>query len=429
MVKRLGVRRFVAVLGVLALAGPLSAQEVVDLPAADRDLPVDFEGVFRVGALDGEDWETFGEIEGLAFDEAGNLYVFDRQSSRVVVVDPEGAFLREIGQPGEGPGELRMPVTFTVLRDGTVIVADIGHRAYSLFGPDGTFQRLVSMGGDGGMIRMGDLAPDPRGGAVFSGGGNTVVAMSNGPGPGEPEQPTTRPIERIGLDGSEVDVTVVAEAWLPPRGEPSELSGGGMSFRMSMAGPRTFEPGLYMSPLPDGGVVYADSSAYAVKVVGPAGTVQRILRRPHKPRPVTEAIEDAEKKRQLDELEAGAGPQLRMIAAGPGGGQAQAVSQDAIKEMMRGRIDQMRFYPELPVLMTLRTGWNGKIWAVRRGEEPTSPGPIDVLTSGGQYVGTFDAGELDLPAAFGPEGLVAFVERDEFDVPTVVVNRLPVILR
>jgi hypothetical protein len=279
------------------------------------------------------------------------------------------------------------------------------------------------------MIRMGDLAPDPRGGAVFSGGGNTVVAMSNGPGLGEPEQPTTRPIERVGLDGSEVDVTVVAEAWLPPRGEPTELSGGGMSFRMSMAGPRTFEPGLLMGPLPDGGLVYADSSAYAVKVVGPAGSVQRVLRRPHEPRLVTEAIEDAEKKRQLDELEAGAGPRLRMIAAGPGGGQAQPVGQDAIKEMMRGRIDQMRFYPELPVLMNLRTGWNGKIWAVRRGEEPTSPGPIDVLTSGGQYVGTFDAGELDLPAAFGPEGLVAFVERDEFDVPTVVVKRLPAILR
>jgi hypothetical protein len=429
MVKRFGVRRFVGILGVLALAGPLSAQEVVDLPSADRDLPVDFEEVFRVGALDGENWETFGEIEGLAFDEAGNLYVFDRQSSRVVVVDPTGGFLREIGQPGEGPGELRMPVTFTVLRDGTVIVADMGHRAYSLFGSDGTFQRLVSMGGDGGMIRIGDLAADPRGGAVFSGGGNTVVAMSRGPGQGEPEQPTTRPIERIGLDGSEVDVTVVAEAWLPPRGEPTELSGGGMSFRMSMAGPRTFEPGLYMSPLPDGGVAYADSSTYAVKVAGPGGTLQRILRRHFEPRPVTEGIEDAEKKRQLDELEAGDGPQLRMIASGPGGGQAQAVSQDAIKEMMRGRIDQMRFYPELPVLMNLRTGWTGKIWALRRGEEPTVPGSLDVLTPAGQYVGTFPAGDLELPTAFGPEGVVAFLERDEFDVPTVVVKRLPAALR
>jgi hypothetical protein len=36
---------------------------------------------------------------------------------------------------------------------------------------------------------------------------------------------------------------------------------------------------------------------------------------------------------------------------------------------------------------------------------------------------------MELPAAFGPEGLVAFIERDELDVPTVVVKRLPAVLR
>ena len=30
-----------------------------------------------------------------------------------------------------------------------------------------------------------------------------------------------------------------------------------------------------------------------------------------------------------------------------------------------------------------------------------------------------------MPSAFGPDGLVAFVERDELDVQTVVVKRLP----
>jgi hypothetical protein len=79
--------------------------------------------------------------------------------------------------------------------------------------------------------------------------------------------------------------------------------------------------------------------------------------------------------------------------------------------------------------MNLRTGWSGKIWALRRGEEPTVPGSLDVLTPAGQYVGTFPSGALDLPAAFGPEGLVAFLELDEFDVPTVVVQRLPAVLR
>jgi len=52
-----------------------------------------------------------------------------------------------------------------------------------------------------------------------------------------------------------------------------------------------------------------------------------------------------------------------------------------------------------------------------------------VLTPAGQYVGTFAAGSMKLPGAFGPGGLAAFIERDELDVPSVVVKRRPAVLR
>lgn len=52
-------------------------------------------------------------------------------------------------------------------------------------------------------------------------------------------------------------------------------------------------------------------------------------------------------------------------------------------------------------------------------------GSIDLLTPDGRYLGTFAAEATTMPSAFGPDGLVAFVERDELDVPTVVVRRLP----
>ena len=115
--------------------------------------------------------------------------------------------------------------------------------------------------------------------------------------------------------------------------------------------------------------------------------------------------------------------QLRMI--GPGGGAAQAISQDAIKEMMRGQIEQMQFFPEVPVIRGLQTTWSGKIWVQRRGEEPVSDGPIDVLNTEGHYVGSYPTGEMEMPSSFGPDGLTAYVEMDEFDVPTIVVRRLP----
>ena len=77
----------------------------------------------------------------------------------------------------------------------------------------------------------------------------------------------------------------------------------------------------------------------------------------------------------------------------------------------------------------LQTGWEGMIWVLRRGEEPDSDGPIDLLARDGRYIGTLAAGTTAMPSAFGPDGLVAFREQDEFDVSRVVVKRLPPELR
>ena len=51
--------------------------------------------------------------------------------------------------------------------------------------------------------------------------------------------------------------------------------------------------------------------------------------------------------------------------------------------MIQGQIEQMMFYPELPVLMAVDASWSRKIWAKRMGKEPTEEGPIDVLTPAG----------------------------------------------
>ena len=85
----------------------------------------------------------------------------------------------------------------------------------------------------------------------------------------------------------------------------------------------------------------------------------------------------------------------------------------------------MEFYHEVPVVRTLRTSWGGTIWVGRRGEEPASDGPIDLLTPDGRYIGTLAANATAMPSAFGPDGLVAFIETNELDVQTVVVKRLP----
>lgn len=121
---------------------------------------------------------------------------------------------------------------------------------------------------------------------------------------------------------------------------------------------------------------------------------------------------------------------MQMVIGGvAGGGRATAIDPDAIKEMQRGQIEQLEFFPELPVIVGLAASWNGKIWVQRRGREPQDLGPIDVLTPAGAYAGTMPAGATEIPDAFGPDGLAAWIESGDFDVPVVVVRRLPAILR
>ena len=87
------------------------------------------------------------------------------------------------------------------------------------------------------------------------------------------------------------------------------------------------------------------------------------------------------------------------------------------------------FYHEIPVLQSLFTTWEGRIWVMRQGDELIGDGPIDVLTANGEYVGTYPTGATEMPDAFGPNGLAAFIELDDFDVASVVVRRLPVEVR
>ena len=88
--------------------------------------------MFRVGVLDGESWEMFATVPKVAFDERGNLYVFDHAPGtnnsdlRIVIFDRSGAFVREFGSEGEGPGEFNEPRSFAVFRDGTVVAATWG---------------------------------------------------------------------------------------------------------------------------------------------------------------------------------------------------------------------------------------------------------------------------------------------------------------
>ena len=387
-----------------ALATPaLLAQEVIELPAQDRILEAEFEEVYRVGSIDGDEWEQFSRVFAVGFGQSGNLHVMDDQAGRIVVVSQEGEFVREFGRIGDGPGEFdantNTAVGFAVLRDGRSVVFDPGHGAFHVFGPDGEFERSVRMSGNAHyLIRT--LLPARDGRNVIT---TSVSALAFGMGgPARIPEPSFRAVYRFVLTGDEAVQDTVIRAWRPI-GRPAG--------QRSSEYPFGFEPALLAKALPDGSLVYTDSSAYAIKVAREDGELIRVLTRPFRPEPVTDRIREEEVERALEENE-------ERVARS--GGRLAA----AWAEVGRERVRNMEFHHEVPVVRDLQTSWEGTIWVLRRGEEPSSDGPIDVLTPDGRYIGTIAAGATGLPDAFGPDGLAAFIKRDEFDVASVVVRRL-----
>lgn len=428
---------------IFGLGSPaLQAQEVIELPSQDILIEPTFDEVYRVGVVEGESWEMFTRVSKVAFDAEGSIYIFDASGGaldselRIVVFDRNGAFLREFGSAGEGPGEFRIPTTYGVMRDGTTIIGDMGHRAYLIFDASGHFQRAVRLrmgrtasGNRGAGTTVGatvvqELHVDPRGGAVYSTEGQRVLIGSLG---GSDMPADHRPIYRHTLNSDETETETMARAWRPtrdPKRDVVEASGNNlvaiegsdgqaMSLRDVFSGmtrPATFEPRTLMGVLPDGSIVYSDSTVYALKVV--AGDDRRqlrmIVRHPFRPVPVTSRIEEAYTRKQAERHER---------------------NNDRSGNSVSFSLNEARFYPVIPVVQELATTWEGRLWVMRLGQEVLEDGPIDVLTVQGEYVGTYPAAVTKIPDAFGPDGLAAFIELDDFDVPSVVVRRLPTRVR
>ena len=385
----------------------LLAQEVVDLPEEDLPLSPDFELVYRIGSTEAEaEWEEFFTIRSVGFDGAGNLYLLDGAGTdggrRVVVVDAAGSHVGDFGRPGDGPGEFQMAMELIVWDDGRTLVRDM-MRGYHVFGPGGEFERTVREAGRGMGIgtRVG-LRPERT-------GSRTVVVRDE------------RSILRIDMSSAEVEDLVLVEAWAP-RATTELPAGADFEDVLDMMGEEWgFEPELLFDPLPSGGVAFSDSSAYAIKVTDSSGRVSRILRRAIRPLPVTERMRRTERERRLER------DANRQFTQG-GGEPPPAVREmiNRVRATQRAALENMRFYPEVPVVGAVHVTWEGSLWVERSTEPGTSEsGPIDVLAQDGRYVGTFPVGRLEMPDAFGPDGLAVFVETDEFDVPVITVRRLP----
>lgn len=400
-------------------AGPGAA----GLDSPDVPLAPSVEEVYTVGVMDGAAWEMFGSVMGVAFDEDGSLFILDNDAGHIVVVGPGGEFERTISNKGEGPGELNQPLGLAVLGDRRIAVNDMG-RGIKVFNRDGESLQEAGFTFETGMPGA-EMHAMPDHSLLSAGlAGRSLIALMRGE---EEEEPEGRPIGRFRLDGTQEEFHL---AWAGPPVEDAETQTGNM--RIIMSRMEAFPLPLSFGVLRDGRVALADSVGYTVKILDASGQVTGTLERPISPVAVTDEIRDSERERRLAAVaEGGSGggggtvfmTRTISVSGSTGSGRPSGPDPEAMRRMREDRIADMVFPEEVPVISRLAVDRSDRIWVERsalRGE----PGPTDILTADGQYFGTIAPDGVRIPAAFGPDGLLAYIEPDELGIQRVRVVRL-----
>ncbi|HEV2147541.1 MAG TPA: 6-bladed beta-propeller [Longimicrobiaceae bacterium] len=402
------------------LAAPAAqAQQNVRLPEKDRPLALRTTPVFAVGTAEGRDHEMFTRVDQVAFDRNDNLYVLDGGGNRVLVFDPAGRFVRQVGKKGGGPGEFQAPVGLAVQSDGALAVADLARRSYSLFGPDGKYLRSVPFAEEWMPMAVGSgaMAAHPRGGVVAAVRPAPAMRLDGAARRADVRstpifwQPFTAGAEPVRLFDAPTELNVQSQA--------SQQPGGGqrVSFRTSVP---VFSPRVNWGVRPGGGLVVSHTPGYTLKVLDAEGRVERYVQRPVRTRKVTERDRSRERERRRQSMLSGEG--MRVTVVGGSGGAAPRVpgiSKEEIEEMVR----TLEFAETIPAIQNLRVDGAGRLWVERTGEAWGEPGPIDVVGADGRYLGTVTGQRL--PAAFSASGRAAYVETDDLGVQRVVVRQLP----
>lgn len=126
-----------ALLAVLILPAP--AQDPAGLFRTGRIRLVED---VRVSDADLPDEAVFRNPRNIAADAKGNIYVSDWASNHIKVFGPDGKFIRTIGRPGNGPGDLGGPAALDVSGDRLVVWESMNGR-FTILKLDGTFIRTA----------------------------------------------------------------------------------------------------------------------------------------------------------------------------------------------------------------------------------------------------------------------------------------------
>jgi hypothetical protein len=111
-------------------------------PGSPRQMRITKELV--IGKSSGHDEYMFGEVEGVAVDDFGRIFVLDSKQTLIRVFDRNGAYLKTLGRKGQGPGELQTPQHIFTTWQEEIMIEDHSPRQFVFFSWEGEFLRNVS---------------------------------------------------------------------------------------------------------------------------------------------------------------------------------------------------------------------------------------------------------------------------------------------
>jgi hypothetical protein len=231
--------------------------------------------LFRVGSLDDEGPEMFGEIRGALLGPDGALHVFDAQASEVRVFGPDGAHRLSFGREGQGPGELNRAAGMAWSTDDRLWLLNWGNARYTTFDPR-SGEMVRERRREAGFVMI------PWSGAFYDDGRLLDVGYA-------PDRPAE---EGPGLLLLDTALSVVGYLPLPQvdeRHRVAFLREGRMA--MSMMDP--FAPQPSWAPRPRGGIVLGEGETYRLHRVGFGGDTTLTMELDRPPMAVTPAEADS----------------------------------------------------------------------------------------------------------------------------------------
>jgi hypothetical protein len=131
-------------------------------------------------AVDGQ----FRQPTDIAWDLDGNIYISDGYvNSRVAKIDKNGDWVKQWGEPGNGPGQFNTPHSIVSDAEGNIYVADRGNRRIQVFNTDGKLLREIKIDVPAPPDARAWMGPRPGPGAALTMQPGSPWALCITPGP------------------------------------------------------------------------------------------------------------------------------------------------------------------------------------------------------------------------------------------------------